>query len=101
MFTFTNSYISSLATIGGHETKRVTCMFHDDVGRTINWKGMNGKKIIQSDGVQEVTPVSDLVWIRNLYLFRIRYKWTPFRTVFRIRSAASDPPRKIRYGDSL
>ncbi|XP_051990715.1 uncharacterized protein LOC127649577 [Xyrauchen texanus] len=43
------SVISSLATIGGHDTKRVTWnilsrMFHDDVGRRINWKGMNGKK---------------------------------------------------------
>ncbi|KAI7789550.1 hypothetical protein IRJ41_014564, partial [Triplophysa rosa] len=41
--------ISSLATIGGHDTKRVTWnirsrMFHVDVGRRINWKGMNGKK---------------------------------------------------------
>ncbi|KAG7483514.1 hypothetical protein MATL_G00039220 [Megalops atlanticus] len=40
--------ISSLATIGGHDTKRVTWnilarMFHDDVGRRINWKGINGK----------------------------------------------------------
>ncbi|XP_077096752.1 uncharacterized protein LOC143748597 [Siphateles boraxobius] len=43
------SVISSLATIWGHDTKRVTWnilsrMFHDDVGRRINWKGMNGKK---------------------------------------------------------
>lgn len=44
-----SNVISSLATIGGHDTKRVTWnmlsrMFHDDVGRRINWKGMNGKK---------------------------------------------------------
>ncbi|XP_048012495.1 uncharacterized protein LOC125245788 isoform X3 [Megalobrama amblycephala] len=43
------SVISSLATVGGHDTKRVTWnilsrMFCDDVGRRINWKGVNGKK---------------------------------------------------------
>ncbi|MED6249707.1 hypothetical protein ATANTOWER_018372, partial [Ataeniobius toweri] len=43
------SLISSLAVIGGHDTKRVTWnilahMFHDDVGKMINWKGVNGKK---------------------------------------------------------
>ncbi|XP_051743182.1 uncharacterized protein LOC127508834 isoform X2 [Ctenopharyngodon idella] len=43
------SVISSLATIGGHDTKHVTWnilsrMFRDDVGRRINWKGVNGKK---------------------------------------------------------
>ncbi|XP_075933638.1 uncharacterized protein LOC142933414 [Anarhichas minor] len=41
--------ISSLATIGGHDTKRVTwnilaSMFNDDVGKRMNWKGINGKK---------------------------------------------------------
>ncbi|KAL1276464.1 hypothetical protein QQF64_036087 [Cirrhinus molitorella] len=43
------SVISSLASIGGHDTKHVTWnilshMFHDDVGRRINWKGINGKR---------------------------------------------------------
>ncbi|XP_075949242.1 uncharacterized protein LOC142951527 [Anarhichas minor] len=43
------SVISSLATIGGHDTKHVTRnilarMFSDDVGKRINWKGVNGKK---------------------------------------------------------
>ncbi|XP_013867000.1 uncharacterized protein LOC106519753 [Austrofundulus limnaeus] len=40
---------SSLAATGGHDTKRVTWnilahMFHDDIGKLINWKGVNGKK---------------------------------------------------------
>ncbi|XP_074495889.1 uncharacterized protein LOC141770126 [Sebastes fasciatus] len=54
--------ISSLATIGGHDTKRVTWnilahMFHDDVGRRINWKGINGeKKNFQPDGIKDVAP---------------------------------------------
>ncbi|XP_034552325.1 uncharacterized protein LOC117821885 [Notolabrus celidotus] len=43
------SMIRSLATIGGHDTKRVIWnilahMFNDDVGRRINWKGVNNKK---------------------------------------------------------
>ncbi|XP_056275338.1 uncharacterized protein LOC130196931 [Pseudoliparis swirei] len=41
--------ISSLGTIGGHDVKRATWnilarMFTDDVGKSINWKGVNGKK---------------------------------------------------------
>ncbi|KAF7211100.1 transcript variant X1 [Nothobranchius furzeri] len=41
--------ISSLAAIGGHDAKRITWnilahIFHDDVGKLINWKGVNGKK---------------------------------------------------------
>lgn len=41
--------LSSLATIGGHDTKKVTWnilarMFTDEAGRRINWKGLNGKK---------------------------------------------------------
>nr|XP_054591439.1 uncharacterized protein LOC129155652 [Nothobranchius furzeri] len=40
--------ISSLAAIGGHDTKCITWnilahIFHDDVGKQINWKGVNGK----------------------------------------------------------
>ncbi|KAL0969909.1 hypothetical protein UPYG_G00234400 [Umbra pygmaea] len=40
--------ISTLATIGGYDTKRVTWnilahMFHNDVGRKISWKGLSGK----------------------------------------------------------
>ncbi|XP_056275043.1 uncharacterized protein LOC130196751 isoform X2 [Pseudoliparis swirei] len=43
------SVISSLGTIGGHDVKRATWnilarMFSDDVGKSINWKGINGKK---------------------------------------------------------
>ncbi|XP_013865284.1 uncharacterized protein LOC106518509 [Austrofundulus limnaeus] len=43
------SLSSSLATIGGHDTKHVTWnilarMFNDDIGKMINWKGVNGKK---------------------------------------------------------
>ncbi|XP_070401401.1 uncharacterized protein [Nothobranchius furzeri] len=41
--------ISSMAAIGGHDTKRITWnilahIFHDDAGKQINWKGVNGKK---------------------------------------------------------
>nr|XP_040044619.1 uncharacterized protein LOC120826417 isoform X1 [Gasterosteus aculeatus aculeatus] len=48
-FQLQKSVISSLATIGGYDIKRVTWnilarMFSDDVGKSINWKGVNGKK---------------------------------------------------------
>ncbi|KAG7455519.1 hypothetical protein MATL_G00257600 [Megalops atlanticus] len=42
---------SSLSTIGGHNTKRVTSLgilariFPDEVARGISWKGANGKRI--------------------------------------------------------
>ncbi|XP_037330194.2 uncharacterized protein LOC119219244 [Pungitius pungitius] len=48
-FRLQKSVISSLATIGGRDSKRVTWnilarMFSDDVGKSINWKGVNGKR---------------------------------------------------------
>ncbi|KAK7162435.1 hypothetical protein R3I93_006667 [Phoxinus phoxinus] len=60
------SVISSLATIGGHDTKRVTWnilsrMFHDDVGSRINWKGMNGKKSFNQMESKKLL----LCWKRN------------------------------------
>ncbi|KAL0964791.1 hypothetical protein UPYG_G00329020 [Umbra pygmaea] len=58
--------ISTLATIGGYDTKRVTWnilahMFHNDVGRKISWKGLNGKKIIPTDGSKNIPPACCII----------------------------------------
>uniref|UniRef100_A0A8C6NNX4 DUF4806 domain-containing protein n=1 Tax=Nothobranchius furzeri TaxID=105023 RepID=A0A8C6NNX4_NOTFU len=54
--------MTDLWAIGGHDIKRVTWnvlahLFHDDVGKRINWKGVNGKKLFS----QMTTKRTDII----------------------------------------
>nr|XP_061826649.1 uncharacterized protein LOC133613269 [Nerophis lumbriciformis] len=89
--------ISSLATIGGQDVKRVTWnilgrMFTDDVSYQINWKGVNNKKPL-AEWQQRPCFSSQMRWFGHLV--RMPPERLP-REVFRARPTGRRPRGRPR-----